>query len=80
MFDGYVLRKVFEIFRQVQEISNETRGKSFLFNMDSSDQEVIVIVAIALNVLDDKPTKKHKRKLLVKPWLQMILLYQMHHV
>ena len=38
--------------------------------MDSSDEEVIVIVAIALNVLGNKPRKKHTGKLCVNPWLQ----------
>ena len=38
--------------------------------MDSSDEELIVILAIALNVLDNKPRKKRKKKLWVKPCLQ----------
>ena len=37
--------------------------------MDSSDEEVIIVLAIALNGLDNKPRKKRKRKLWVKPWL-----------
>ena len=35
MLDGYVLRKVFEIFRQEQEINNMTRKKSY-WNTDFS--------------------------------------------
>ena len=37
--------------------------------MDSSDEEVIIVLAIARNGLDNKPRKKRKRKLWVKPWL-----------
>ena len=37
--------------------------------MDSSDEEVIIVLVIALNGLDNKPRKKRKRKLWVKPWL-----------
>ena len=60
MFDGYALRKIFEIFRQGQELNIQKRRKSFLFNMDSSDEEMIVKVAIALNVLDNKSRKINK--------------------
>ena len=44
--------------------------KPFLFNLDSSDEEVIVIAVVAKGVVENKPRKKRKRKLRVKPWLQ----------
>ena len=38
--------------------------------MDSSDEEAIVIAAVAKSLLENKLEKKLKRKLKVKPWLQ----------
>ena len=54
---------------QLIESRVEYLTKSILFNMDSSD-EVIVMVSIALSSLENKPIKKGKRKLWENTWLQ----------
>lgn len=51
------------------EINIYTRRKSFLFNMNSSDEEVKVVTAIALSGLENK-SKNRKRTLRMKQSLQ----------
>ena len=51
------------------EINIYTRRKSFLFNMNSSDEEVKVVTAIALSGLESK-SKNRKRTLRMKQSLQ----------
>ena len=54
---------------QLIESRVEYLTKSILFNVDSSD-EVIVMVSIALSSLENKPIKKGKIKLSENTWLQ----------
>lgn len=51
------------------EINIYTRRKSFFFNMNSSDEEVKVVTAIALSGLENK-SKNRKRTLRMKQSLQ----------
>ena len=51
------------------EINIYTRRKSFLFNMNSSDEEGKVVTAIALSGLENK-SKNRKRTLRMKQSLQ----------
>ena len=51
------------------EINIYTRRKSFLFNMNPSDEEVKVVTAIALSGLENK-SKNRKRTLRMKQSLQ----------
>ena len=51
------------------EINIYTRRKSFLFNMNSSDEEVKVVTAIALSGLENK-SKNRKRTLRMNQSLQ----------
>lgn len=57
------------LFNQMLEINIYTRRKSFLFNMNSSDEEVKVVTAIALSGLENK-SKNRKRTLRMKQSLQ----------
>ena len=57
------------LFNQMLEINIYTRRKSFLFNMNSSDEEVKVVTAIALSGLESK-SKNRKRTLRMKQSLQ----------
>ena len=51
IFVGYFLYKVFEIIPSSAREKYLFLKKPFLYNMDSSDEEVIIIGAIAKSVL-----------------------------
>ena len=59
IFDRYFLYRAFEIISLGKE-TNIYTWNYFIFNMDSSDEEVIVMATIALAALQNEPREKSK--------------------
>ena len=65
----YLLCRLFETIPPKVRDKVLNIKKSFLSNLDLSQEETIVMAAITPSVLENKPRKKRKRKL----WLKLLL-------